>query len=592
VESLDTPVQAPASGPGRRPRHALVLGRYRLIGRLGAGGFGVVWRAYDELLDRDVAVKRVPLPPGEDRERATREALAAARLSHPAIVALYEASHEGDAFYLVSELVQGATLGALMAADALSDREIVLAGVTLTDALAHAHARGVIHRDVKPQNVLVPEQPGDGGLVKLTDFGGARLSGEETLTHTGDVVGTLAYMAPEQAEGREVAEPADLYSTALVLYEALAGVHPVRGPTPAATARRIGRPLPPLRGRRADLPTALTAAIDVALLPQPGHRGTVRELHSALAVALEELGDREARRRRRARRPLLPGPSPPTSRSPPQQAPPPHALPSPERPPDLRLRVAGALAAAALTAAALATLGPASPVSPALAAAMAAVAVGALPRVGWLVSAAAIVGWLAAAGRPGTALVVFAAVGPAGLLVHRPGARWSAVALAPALGAIGLAGAFPALAGQARGWVARAALGALGYWWLVLAETLLGRKLWLGPPPGVWPSARWESSLAAAASHAVWPLLSAGVLLGGLLWALGAVLLPWIVRGRAIALDVVAATMWAAALASTAPLLDRGLGPHGAAGSPRGAAMGAAAGAVVAVLARALSGPP
>ena len=217
---------------------------------------------------------------------------------------------------------------------------------------------------------------------------------------------------------------------------------------------------------------------------------------------------------------------------------------------------------------------------------------GALPRVGWCVAAAAILGWLVAAGRPGTALVLAAAVAPAGLLVRGPGARWSAVALAPALGAVGLAGAFPALAGQARGWGARAALGMLGYWWLVLAEALVGRTLWLGPSVDVWPSARWEGSPAAAASHAVWPLLTAGVLLGGLLWALGAVLLPWIVRGRALAFDVVGATMWAAALASTAPLVDRGLGPHSAtAASPRGTVAGAAAGAVVAVLARALRGP-
>jgi hypothetical protein len=296
-----------------------------------------------------------------------------------------------------------------------------------------------------------------------------------------------------------------------------------------------------------------------------------------------ELGGREAGRRRR-RRELA---SPRHGAAPSVSAPAPWA---PGRA-AVATRLPGALAAAALTAAALAALGPAPPVDPPLAVAAVGVAVGALPRAGWLASAAAIVVWLAAAGRPGTALVVAAAAAPAALLVCRPGARWSVAALAPALGAIGLAGAFPVLAGQARGWPARAALGGLGYWWLVLTEALLGHRLWLGAPAAVWPSARWAGSLTAAGSHAVWPLLTVGALLGGLLWALGAVLLPWMVRGRALALDLVGATMWAAALATAAPLLARGPGPHAVAVSPRGAAIGAVAGAVIAVLTRSLRGP-
>ena len=132
-----------------------MLERYLLLERLGAGGFGVVWRAHDELLDREVAVKMIPLPAGEDRERATREALAAARLAHPAIVALYEACAEQDTFYLISELVHGDTLAQLIAAETLCDEEVLEIGIALVDALLHAHGRGVIHRDIKPQNVLV-----------------------------------------------------------------------------------------------------------------------------------------------------------------------------------------------------------------------------------------------------------------------------------------------------------------------------------------------------------------------------------------------------------------------------------------------------
>jgi serine/threonine protein kinase len=164
VESLLTLVNTPRTprraSPVEPPRvNDLVLGRYRLLERLGAGGFGVVWRATDELLHREVAVKRVALGPDGDGERASREALAAARLAHPAIVALYEACAVQDAFYLISELVHGKTLAQLFASGALSDEEVLAIGVALASALSHAHARGVIHRDIKPQNVLVPERP-------------------------------------------------------------------------------------------------------------------------------------------------------------------------------------------------------------------------------------------------------------------------------------------------------------------------------------------------------------------------------------------------------------------------------------------------
>ena len=130
----------------------------------------------------------------------------------------------------------------------LSDRDVLRIGLALCGALEHAHGRGVVHRDVKPQNVIIPDAPRSAaGVAKLADFGVAHLAGDEPLTRTGDVVGTLAYMAPEQAAGRRVDERADLYSLALVLYEALAGTNPVRAGSPAATARRVGTVLPPLQ---------------------------------------------------------------------------------------------------------------------------------------------------------------------------------------------------------------------------------------------------------------------------------------------------------------------------------------------------------
>jgi serine/threonine protein kinase len=132
--------------------------------------------------------------------------------------------------------VRGATLAQLEAAGAVSDRDVLRIGLALADALAHAHERGVIHRDVKPQNVMVPERPRSPyGAAKLTDFGVAHLAGDEPLTRTGDVVGTLAYMAPEQAAGERIDERCDLYALGLVLYEALAGVNP------CARARRPRR---------------------------------------------------------------------------------------------------------------------------------------------------------------------------------------------------------------------------------------------------------------------------------------------------------------------------------------------------------------
>ena len=130
----------------------------------------------------------------------------------------------------------------------LSDRDVLRIGLALCGALGHAHGRGVVHRDVKPQNVMVPDAPRSAaGVAKLTDFGIAHMAGDDPLTRTGDVVGTLAYMAPEQAAGQRVDERTDLYSLALVLYEALAGLNPVRTGSPAATARRVGTVLPALR---------------------------------------------------------------------------------------------------------------------------------------------------------------------------------------------------------------------------------------------------------------------------------------------------------------------------------------------------------
>jgi hypothetical protein len=600
---------------------ALALGRYRLLERLGAGGFGVVWRARDELLGREVALKRIPLPPDGDSERASREALASARLAHPAIVALYEACADDDAFYLISELVRGQTLAQLIAAKALADEQVLRVGIALTDALAHAHARGVIHRDVKPQNVLVPHPQAPAPrssltVAKLTDFGGARLAGDDALTRTGDVLGTLAYMAPEQSDGEDVGEAADLYSLALILYEALSGVNPVRGPTPAATARRIGRPLQPLASARGELPSALTRALDRALAPAADDRGTLEQLRSALAQALAWTGsDARAGTHRGGGEPparaalaeprAAPELSPHAPRALVGEVPSWETLRAQRAARARQPRPSGAerSAPAPRPRARLAPV-PAAVEQPSTEIAHAERMPGrGLARALGIGCAAAFLLWQIWAGRPGVALVTLAALAPLAALTSERARRarsgqariegaWLVCgALAPVLGLARLAGAFPAIAGQARRWRTRAAHGALGYWWLTLSEPLLERRLWLGPPAATPPRAAWEASLGSAATHVLGPVLSPGVLLGAALWGAGAVCLPWIVRGRRAALDIVAVTTWSAAIAAAAPLADHGLSSTAAHVSPRGAVLGAIFGGVFAVGARALRGP-
>jgi eukaryotic-like serine/threonine-protein kinase len=519
VRTADEPTDATAARPlGTAAGARRVLDRYRLVRQIGSGGFGVVWLAEDERLERAVAVKRSAMHDEAVAARAEREARAAARLAHPGIVALYESGRDDEAVYLVSELVRGRTLAELMRDGELSDRDVLRVGVALCDALAHAHGRGVIHRDVKPGNVIVPDRPHDGaGVAKLTDFGVARMVGDDALTITGDVVGTLAYMAPEQAAGGEVGEEADLYALALVLYEALGGGNPVRGRDAASTARRVGARLPALGRLRRDLPLELCRALDRAVLARPEQRGTLADLREALADGLPVADDE---RGTIAGSPLegIAGP-----------APRPRVRP--------RARVAAALCAGGLAAAALAWLTPAADfvVAPAAGAAAAALAVLVAPRLGWIATAGALAAW---AGGP-TALVLGLAALPTVALLRRSGTLWSLPAGAPLLGLAGLAGAWPALAAQvARPWE-RAAIGALGAWWLALAEVLTGDRLALGAPPGT----------ALDAKH-LDPLLTSGALALAALWAVGAVALPLVVRGRVLAADVVGATAWAAALGS------------------------------------------
>ncbi len=260
--------------------------RFRLLERIGSGGMGTVYRAFDERLQRQVAVKEIT---GGEPERVMREAQAAARLNHPGIVTLYELGERSGRPLLVSELVPGSTLGELRDVGALSDRDVGELAADVCDALAHAHAKGVVHRDIKPENVIVRDDAQGGKRAKLMDFGIARINGVKSLTLAGEVVGTLAYMSPEQAEGSPVGPASDLYSLGLTVYELWAGENPVVGHSPASTARRIGVPVPPLSEYRPDLPEELAATIDACLDPDPDLRPGPMELREQLEADLDRL---------------------------------------------------------------------------------------------------------------------------------------------------------------------------------------------------------------------------------------------------------------------------------------------------------------
>ena len=222
----------------------VVLGRFRIEERIGSGGFGTVYRAWDDRLQRPVAVKVIDREHGAPR--VTREAQAVARLTHRNIATLYELASDGQRAFLVSELIEGDTLRSLGRRGELTDRLVARIGADSAAALTAAHRAGVVHRDVKPENIMVSARE----EAKLVDFGIARIAGEKTLTATGAVVGTLAYMAPEQADGLRPGPAADVYSLALTLYECLCGEHPLLREGPAATARLIARRMGPMMASR------------------------------------------------------------------------------------------------------------------------------------------------------------------------------------------------------------------------------------------------------------------------------------------------------------------------------------------------------
>ena len=274
--------QGPSDGRQR------LAGRYELLGSLGQGGMADVQRARDLQLDREVAVKILHARYAHDPEflsRFQREARSAANLNHAHIVAVYDAGEDDHRPYIVMELVDGRSLKDVLRAERVTpDAALQIVGDAAL-ALHYAHERGLIHRDVKPANILIS----DTGSVKVTDFGIARAVGAETVTQTAAVFGTAAYMAPEQARSEDVDRRTDVYALGCVLYELLAGRAPFSADSPVALAHKHISEMPPPPSTYASSVTDDLDAIALkALAKDPADRyQTARELHADLQRALE-----------------------------------------------------------------------------------------------------------------------------------------------------------------------------------------------------------------------------------------------------------------------------------------------------------------
>jgi serine/threonine-protein kinase len=274
----------------------ILSGRYRLETRIGSGGMSTVYRALDETLQRQVAIKllnREVSSDSDELERFRREARAVAQLSHPHIVGVIDAGEDDGRPYIVFEYIDGETLKErIRRMGRLPVTEAVAYAIEIARALGAAHARHIIHRDVKPQNVLIDEE----GSAKVTDFGIARTLDEEGLTADGRVIGTTDYVSPEQALGQRVTGQSDLYSLGMVTYEMLSGEVPFRGDNQVAVAmKHVREPLPDIQRKRPEVSAALAAVIERATCKRPSDRygddaELIADLEDVLAIETARSG--------------------------------------------------------------------------------------------------------------------------------------------------------------------------------------------------------------------------------------------------------------------------------------------------------------
>ena len=282
--------------------------RYRLDTKLGEGGMAVVYCGTDTLLRRRVAIKVLRAHYASDDEfvrRFYQEAESAARLSHPNIVNTYDVGREGDTYYIVMELVDGPSLAEIIAADGKLPEPVAIDyAAQICNGLAYAHRQGLLHRDVKPANILITKDD----VVKLSDFGIARAMSQQTMamTRPGLIMGSVYYLSPEQAQDLPLGEPSDLYSVGVLLYQMLTGKLPYTGESPVTVAlKHVSDPVPLIDPAQTGVSPALAAIVNRLLQKQPAHRfGSASEVASALrearerpSVAVYEQGDDSATQR-------------------------------------------------------------------------------------------------------------------------------------------------------------------------------------------------------------------------------------------------------------------------------------------------------
>jgi Protein kinase domain len=507
----------------------LILGRYRPLRPLGSGGMGHVWLARDEQSGLDVALKMVGRE-GKSAARAEREAKAAAALRHPHCQRIYALARDPGHVYIAYEYVPGRTMRQALAAGALDDRGAVEVAAQVLDALAHAHSRGVVHRDVKPSNVLLAE--GEAIDVRLLDFGLAQMAEFDTLTAVGDVPGTLGYVSPERLLGKDATEAADVWAVGVMLWEALAGRHPFRTDSVGETTRRIQAGAPALAGVRPDLPEPLQRAVMGALALNPARRPSASRLAELLRA-------RPKRRRQPLRRTSV--------------------VPTRERAAAaLRTRVVPAGLAAVWAGWPAATLPfyPAGWAGP-LAAAAGALAL-ASPRAGTAVAVAAAFFPLANISL-GLALL-FAALATAWFaLMWRDERSLLLLAAGPLLAAAGALALLPLAAQLARGTARRAASAGAGVLLAAVVAGLEHRSLPFGAGPPPLGLGITGSRQPGAVAEALWRALSAhpellgeAAILAGAAAFLSKARGPW--PAAVYAAGLLAATALAAPDARIAPL--------------------------------------